>query len=108
MCIRDRYNTYSYKEPYISDEERAAEEEAQRKRTIMEQQRRERLRSNIVKLNNPKVVHELENEPAYLRRGVHLDEVHHADSQQHSKWTISDDDEPQIRANNSYLHDNVD
>ncbi|MEM9886324.1 MAG: cell division protein FtsZ [Bacteroidota bacterium] len=103
-----QYNTYSYKEPYVSDEELAAAKEAEQRRATAEKDRRERLRSNMVKLNNPKVVHELENEPAYLRRGVHLDEVHHADSQQHSVWTISDEEEPQIRPNNSYLHDNVD
>ncbi|MEN0050655.1 MAG: cell division protein FtsZ, partial [Bacteroidota bacterium] len=90
------------------EEDKSQEEEMMRRRREMEQKRREKLRNSNVKLNNPKVVNELENEPAYLRRGVNLDEVPHADSQEYSVWTISDDDEPQIRANNSYLHDNVD
>jgi len=99
---------YSYREPYVSEEDKGEEEERLRRRKEAEQKRREKLRNANVKLNNPKVVNELENEPAYLRRGVDLDEVHHADSQEYSVWTISDDEEPQIRANNSYLHDNVD
>ncbi|MEM8528419.1 MAG: cell division protein FtsZ [Bacteroidota bacterium] len=106
--IRARVDRYSYQEPYVKDEEKSQEEEMMRRRREMEQKRREKLRNSNVKLNNPKVINELENEPAYLRRGIDLDEVHHADSQEYSVWTISDDEEPQIRANNSYLHDNVD
>jgi cell division protein FtsZ len=73
-----------------------------------EQRRRERLRSQQLKLNNPQVINELENEPAYLRRGVQLDQVTPSKEPQLSKWTISDEDEPEIRRENSYLHDNVD
>ncbi|MEL6719038.1 MAG: cell division protein FtsZ, partial [Bacteroidota bacterium] len=101
-------SSYSYQEPYVRDDDKSQEEEMMRRRKEIEQKRREKLRNSNVKLNNPKVVNELENEPAYLRRGIDLDEVHHADSQEYSVWTISDDEEPQIRANNSYLHDNVD
>lgn len=73
-----------------------------------EARRRERLRSNRPKLNNPNVLSELENEPAYLRRGVRLDDVPASDEPTYSKWTISDDDEPELSKGNSYLHDNVD
>ncbi|MEM1326805.1 MAG: cell division protein FtsZ [Bacteroidota bacterium] len=103
----DQYN-YSYQEPYVSEQEQQEEEEARKRQAMNEYKRRERLRNTTVKLNNPKVVNELENEPAYLRRGVHLDEVHHSDSHEHSNWTISDEEEPTLRPNNPYLHDNVD
>ena len=80
-----------------------------RKRHDRELKRRERLRSHNVKLNNPQTVIELENEPAYLRRGVQLDKNPSASSSQSmSKYTISDGDDPEIQSNNSFLHDNVD
>ncbi|MBK7872727.1 MAG: hypothetical protein IPJ74_19635 [Saprospiraceae bacterium] len=61
-----------------------------------------------MKLSNPQNVIELENEPAYLRRSVKLDDVPHSAEHTYSKWTIGDDDEPQFHEGNSYLHDNVD
>ncbi|RMF01117.1 MAG: cell division protein FtsZ [Bacteroidetes bacterium] len=73
-----------------------------------EARRREQLRSQQLKLNNPQVINELENEPAYLRRGVQLDPVTPSKEPQLSKWTITDEDEPEMRRENSYLHDNVD
>ena len=77
------------------------------KQVEREQKRREHLRNLNVKLTTPKNVVELESEPAYLRRGVNLDDVPSAEAYAMSKWSISDD-EPQIRENNSFLHDNVD
>ena len=51
---------------------------------------------------------DFENQPAYLRRNISLDDVPSAKENAMSKWTISNDDEPQIRENNSFLYDNVD
>ena len=106
----DKYrNRYSYQEPYLKDEDKEQQEEDRRKRMEEERIRREKLRSHRVKLSNPKAVIELENEPAYMRRGVGLDDVPDSSEQARSKWTISDDDEPEIRTmGNSFLHDNVD
>jgi cell division protein FtsZ len=73
-----------------------------------ELKRRERLRSHNLKLNNPNTIIELENEPAYMRRGVELDDVPDSSEEMISKYTISDDDEPEINPNNSFLHDNID
>jgi cell division protein FtsZ len=72
------------------------------------EERRERLKNLSIKLNNPEVLNELENKPAYLRKGVSLDHVDHSSDTNESKWVITDDDEPEIRDNNSFLHDNVD
>ncbi|MEM9930002.1 MAG: cell division protein FtsZ [Bacteroidota bacterium] len=80
----------------------------QQRATEAEERRRERLRSQHVKLNNPQAINELESEPAYLRRGVQLDNVPRSGEQQLSKWTINDDEEPELRRGNSYLHDQVD
>lgn len=106
----DRYqrNRYSYEDPYQKDEDKEKREEERRKQYEKEKKRREKLRTNRVKLNNPQTVVELENEPAYLRRGVHLDDVPDSAEPAMSKWTITDDEEPEIRSGNSFLHDNVD
>jgi cell division protein FtsZ len=59
-------------------------------------------------MNSPQNVTDLESVPAYLRRGYSLDSVQNSSEPVMSRWTISDDAEPKIRANNSFLHDNVD
>ncbi len=86
----------------------------ERRRRLLEAQRRreEALKRplNIVKLNSPQTLIELENQPAYVRQGIKLDEIPEANAPEMSTWTLSiDDDEPEIRPKgNSYLHDNVD
>lgn len=49
-----------------------------------------------VKLSSPKVISELENEPAYLRRGVRLDDTAHSSEQPRSRIAVSADDEPNL------------
>ena len=105
---RFRKNQYSYDEPYVKDEDREQAEEEQRKRQDREEKRRQKLRTNVTKLNNPQVVNELENQPAYLRRNVRLNNVPHSSEETLSNWSVSEEDEPEINKNNSYLHDNVD
>lgn len=99
---------YSYDEPYLQDKEAEKKEEEQRRHQEMERQRREKLRNQRVKLSNPQNVIDLENEPAYLRRGVSLDDLPESDKTSMSKWSLSDNDEPEFKSNNAYLHDNVD
>ena len=65
-------------------------------------------RERVVRLNNPHTLKELENEPAYIRRKVQLDDVPHSSESAYSNWTLSDDEQPQLRRGNSFLHDNVD
>ena len=71
-------------------------------------ERRRRLEDLSVKLTNPKVLKEVEDEPAYLRKGVKLDDEDLSNAPHMSKWSVSNDDEPEINENNSYLHDNID
>ncbi len=101
---------YNYEQPYPSAEEEQAAEAERRQRQQKEWERRERLRnqSSNVKLNNPRVIKELENEPAYLRRGVSLDAVPDSGEEELSRWTIGDEDNPDLREGNAFLHDNVD
>jgi cell division protein FtsZ len=72
------------------------------------EERRQRLKNLSVKLNNPEVLNELENKPAYLRKGIPLDDVDHSSDSNVSQWTLTDDEDPEIKDNNSFLHDNVD
>ena len=50
------------------------------------------------------------DEPAYKRRRVALDEIPHSSEPGVSRFSLIDepDKKPEIRANNSFLHDNVD
>ena len=108
----DRFQKrYTYEEPYAkeaSGESEVNPEEERLRKIREEQRRRERLRGNRIKLNNPNAISELENEPAYLRRGVILDDVPHSGEQNRSKWTINDEDQPEFSEGNPFLHDNVD
>jgi cell division protein FtsZ len=107
----DRYqrNHYSKQEPFVKNDTQTLLDEERKKRILAESAaRRERLRSLNVKMSSPQNVADLETVPAYMRRGYTLDSVSHSSEPTMSRWTISEDTEPQIRANNAYLHDNVD
>ena len=105
---RYQRNQYSYDEPYIKDEDKERKESAAKKHKEREERRRERLRNSRVKLNSPQTIIEMENEPAYIRRNVHLDDVPDSSDENYSKWTITDAEEPEMQQGNSFLHDNVD
>lgn len=53
---------------------------------------------------------DMEKVPAYLRQGVKLDNIPHSSEPHISRYTLSAEEEkkPELRQNNSYLHDNVD
>lgn len=105
---KPRLNFQAPQEPFVKNDPPVDEEE-RRRRLAQEAQRREKLRlnTNSMKLNNPQVIIEMENEPAYLRRGVRLDSIQHSAEKSVSKWTIDDNNELNTTGN-SFLHDNVD
>ena len=77
----------------------------------MEQARRTHMRKNLaMSLDDPKLISEMENEPAYKRRNVILDDTKEIKARADlSRFEISSDpDEPLRRSNNSFLHENVD
>ena len=80
-------------------------------RTLRERadERRQKMKAFNYKFNNSKI-EEIEKEPAYKRQGVNLNDVQHSSDVQSSRTSIGldDNDEVQLRSNNSYLHDNVD
>ncbi len=61
------------------------------------------------KMYSHKNIVELENIPAYKRRRVHLDDPVDSSQEEGPTWTYhQEDDEPEIKRNSPYLHDNVD
>jgi cell division protein FtsZ len=96
-------------EPHYRKEEKDPSEEERRMREMQDARRRERLRAQQVKLSTPKAINDLESEPAYLRRGIKLEDIPQSNQEPvHSRWTIGEDEEHDMNSSNSYLHDNVD
>ncbi|MGY4385411.1 cell division protein FtsZ [Pedobacter sp. UYP24] len=69
-----------------------------------------RLKDLSMKLRTNNGLQELENEPAYKRKQMNLQQVQHSSESQVSRFTLSSDEDgtTEIRPNNSFLHDNVD
>jgi len=75
------------------------------------QESRERMkerRMDASKINEN--IDEFENEPAYKRKNLKIDQPIHSQDSKVSRYSLEDDDDFTIRlnTNNSYLHDNVD
>ena len=76
---------------------------------IESREREERLRQISKKLRTPSGLTHLENEPAYKRSNITLEEGPKSDSDETSKFTLEHDGEEVIlKKSNSFLHDNVD
>ncbi len=61
------------------------------------------------KLSNPQVINELEKEPAYIRKGINLDDVPGSDEVNLSDWVVSDEDNgPVLKEKNAHLHKDID
>ena len=68
-----------------------------------------RLKDLSMKLRTSNGLQELENEPAYKRKQMLLQEVPHSSESHVSRFTLSNEGGiTEIRPNNSFLHDNVD
>lgn len=76
---------------------------------IRSRQRMDRLRNISMKLRTPSGLTDLENQPAYKRREVQLDNISHSSESDVSKYTLGkDSDENPVIKPNNFLHDNVD
>jgi cell division protein FtsZ len=74
------------------------------------QERIEKLKQLSYKLRTPGGLSELENEPAYKRKNVPLEETPHSSESNVSRYTLSEgeDKKTELKPNNGFLHDNVD
>ena len=95
-------------EPYVKPTSSDKSQENGMMHKEMDSQKKEQLRLKNKRLNNPQAIIDLENEPAYIRRKVQLDDVPHSSEITISRWSITTDEEPEIKKDNPYLHDNVD
>lgn len=69
-----------------------------------------RLKELTAKIKTPSGLNEIENQPAYLRRNVNLENTRHSSESNISKYSVGGKDEngKSGLSNNSFLHDNVD
>ena len=82
-----------------------SQEEQQR----LNNERMERIQSYTQRLKRPEGLSSLENEPAYLRRNIQLDNSKPSTDNPVSRFGVSGNgDATSLRSNNSFLHDNVD
>ncbi len=72
-------------------------------------ERRKHMKEFNYKFNTAKI-DEIEKEPAYKRQGVNLEDAQHSSETNTSRLSVGtdDNDDIQLRSNNSFLHDNVD
>jgi len=87
-----------------------SEEELESERIRRIKERMQQLRNLSSTYNAPNGVDELHDEPAYQRRKVDMDDVKPSSEENISRYSLFEDEEkrPEIRKNNSFLHDNVD
>ncbi|MDG1730632.1 MAG: cell division protein FtsZ [Algibacter sp.] len=73
------------------------------------EERRRKMKDFNYKFNNAKI-EDIEKVPAYKRQGVDLNDIKHSSETDLSRTSIGfdDNDDIQLRSNNSFLHDNVD
>ena len=76
---------------------------------IRSRERMDRLRDISFKLRTPSGLTDLENEPAYKRRNVELEEATHSSESEVAQYTLSEDNDNNVGIKpNNFLHDNVD
>jgi cell division protein FtsZ len=73
------------------------------------QERISRIEHYTQRLKKAEGIQEFENEPAYVRRNIQLDHSTPSESDNNSRFSISNDKNgTSLNSNNSFLHDNVD
>ena len=77
---------------------------------IEAREREDRLRDISIKLRTPSGLTRLEDEPAFKRNNINLEDNMHSSEDNISHYTLTDSDSDKliIKDNNPYLHDNVD
>jgi len=76
---------------------------------IRSRERMDRLRDISFKLRTPSGLTDLENEPAYKRRNIDLEEVTHSSESEVAQYTLNEDNDNNLGIKpNNFLHDNVD
>ncbi len=77
-------------------------------------QRLEKIKKESQKMKSPTGINEMENEPAYKRRNIQLDDVPKSSETNVSRFSLGENEDEEgnkqngLNENNSFLHDNVD
>ena len=107
--------TLDFHKPTINEEEKLnSEQDVQlvdnKSMRIEAREREERLREISIKLRTPSGLTKLEDEPAYKRNNIDLEETAHSSEDEISHFSLTSDNDEKIILNdkNSFLHDNVD
>ena len=95
-------------ETYTEDEHQTLDQEEMMERLKESREHPKNPGENT--LRNIKNIEALENEPAYKRKKIKIENPKHSKTSKVSRYTLSDDEEEKakLKENNSYLHDNVD
>ena len=95
-------------DPPVRHDAQLEDDEEERIRKI--KQRIIEMRNLNLSLGSEKGLNDLEKEPAYMRKKYMLNDVPHSSESSVSRFTLSEDEnkKPEIKNNNSFLHDNVD
>ncbi len=69
-----------------------------------------KLKTLSINLRSHDKISEMENEPAYVRKNVQLEDKEYSSESVVSRYTLGEDskNQPVIKSDNSFLHDNVD
>ena len=111
--IQKDNNLFGLKDDSITENQKSIEQKEAEPKEISEE-RLDRIRKATQKLRSPLGLNEMENEPAYKRRNVELDEVKESSDPSISRYTLweneddNGDKQTGLSDNNSFLHDNVD
>ena len=107
--------TLEFHKPILNEEEKLNSEQDiklvdNKSMRIEAREREERLREISIKLRTPSGLTKLEDEPAYKRNNIDLEETAHSSEDEISHFSLTSDNEDKIILNdkNSFLHDNVD
>ena len=103
-------DSFKHEEQTPYSEERPSRQELSNRN----REREQRIREFTVKLKTPNGLSDLENEPAYRRREIQLDNTPHSADSNVSRYTLSEEQDEDgnkkvnLKGNNPFLHDNVD
>lgn len=95
----------------VIDAENENKENLEANKKIEEMKRRMRYLKELNQNSNKEHgLEEMESIPAYIRKGINLDEKPHSSEHSVSRTSLVEEPnkKPELRSNNSFLHDNVD
>ena len=111
ILLKDAANRPELQFTMVTKSDNIVEKPSEDENMRRSRERLENLKSLGLKIKSPAPVSDLENIPAFRRRNVKFETVSPSSESIVSRYTLSenpDDKKIEIRANNSFLHDNVD